>query len=112
MTDHSLARATADELLDAIVDRIAARLAARMSQPSTTAEFYDSSSPPPGVSWRRVLDLARRGAVPLTRVGRNARVSRDAWGAYVSGRERPAAVRDADAELADALGLRLVAGGR
>ena len=80
--------------------------------PTARAEFYSADEPPPGFSWRRVLEQSRRGAFPVVRAGRNVLVRRADFDRWLDGRERPGAVRDGDAELASALGLQLVQGGR
>ncbi len=71
------------------------------------SDFYRSETPPAGFSWRSVLEHARRGAFPLVRAGRNVLVRRADFHAWLASRERPAAVRDADAALAGAMGLVL-----
>lgn len=86
---------------------------------TVSSEPYDRDRLPPGAaSWRAVLEAGRRGELEVTRIGRRAVVTREAWETYVARRRRrgPVAVQDADrdtlARMGVVLPMRAAGGGR
>ncbi len=96
--------------------------AAAHEETTTPSVLFDRNHLPPGAaSWRAVLEAGRRGDLEVTRVGRNAVVTGEAWRAFVEARRgRPTSHRvelvDADARALEALGvvvpIRAAGGGR
>ena len=97
--------------------------AAAHEETTTPSVLFDRDHLPPGAaSWRAVLEAGRRGDLEVTRVGRNAVVTGEAWRSFVEARRgrptQPARVElvDADARALEALGvvvpIRAAGGGR
>jgi hypothetical protein len=65
---------------------------------AVSAEPFDADHLPPGAaSWRAVLEAGRRGEIEVTKIGRRAVVTREAWAAFVEAKKpkrtaRPATV--------------------
>lgn len=99
-------------------------LEAAAHEEQAPSALYDRDHLPPGAaSWRAVLEAGRRGELEVTRLGRAAVVTAEAWRMFVEGRRgRPVAhhprveLASADAAALEALGvvvpLRAARGGR
>ncbi|MBK6515326.1 MAG: hypothetical protein IPG04_14670 [Polyangiaceae bacterium] len=93
----------AAELVEALADLLADRIAAKLGA-TATPDYFDRDHLPPGAaSWRAVLEAGRRGDLEVTRVGRKAVVSSDAWTRYLEARRgRSSCSPKARPEIADA----------
>lgn len=86
---------------DLLVRALRAALAVLEEAPAdddVSTEPYSVDRLPPGAaSWRAVLEAGRRGDLEVTRIGRRAVVTREAWAAFVAAKQprrtaRPAVV--------------------